>query len=128
LPMGFFQISRAGQAQQCLWNHVAGEGGLEGVGVTANYVKGGQGTTDVEKEIALTWNGWAMTRKVDEEQSPKTQNSRKSDVEAIEERSTDATTRRHCRSKSKPEATKQEGTVDHPRLAVKRLGRPPKYE
>lgn len=36
-PLGFMKISRRGTIEQCLWNKVAAERGLEGVGVTVRY-------------------------------------------------------------------------------------------
>jgi len=125
LPVGFFQISRSGQAQQCLWNHVAGDGGLEGVGVVANYVEGGERGLDVEKEIALTWNGWTVSRKTNEVKKPETRDSHMSKAGVVKEKPATRSVMQESQTKSKAE---EEGNAGHPRLAIKKPGRPPKYK
>lgn len=60
-PMGVLQVTREGQVKQFLWNAMAAEAGLEGLGVTVRYHgdasvgKDAPGWTD--GSIALTWLG-----------------------------------------------------------------------
>jgi hypothetical protein len=76
-PMGFVMVSREGVIQQFVWNRVAAERGLEGVGVTLRHTprallaakeleiqpdKAGKkaakfNNTGTEKDIQLTWMG-----------------------------------------------------------------------
>jgi hypothetical protein len=65
LPMGFLQVTGEGKVLQFIWNHVATQSGLEGVGVTTRYMLGCEGK-EVEEEVALTWNGWTITKKQQE--------------------------------------------------------------
>jgi Protein of unknown function (DUF2034) len=50
-----------GKLRQFLWNKEAQQKGLEGLGVTMKYSPGITGA-EVEEEVALTWNGWAIKR------------------------------------------------------------------
>lgn len=56
-------VTREGKVRQFLWNWVAQEHGLEGLGATVKYnpTKSAEGTT-LDREIALTWNGWIIKR------------------------------------------------------------------
>jgi Protein of unknown function (DUF2034) len=58
--------TRKGKIRQFLWNWVAQERGLEGLGVTVKYkpVESPEGKT-LDREIALTWNGWTIKRTPD---------------------------------------------------------------
>ena len=76
LPVGFLMVDggvngsagkgesggapREGRVRQFLWNHEATKKGLEGLGVTLRYGESGSG--EVTKEVALMWNGWAITK------------------------------------------------------------------
>lgn len=53
-PMGFLKISSDGCVEQFIWNQMATETGLEGLGVTSRYV---HGDNAVRKDISLTWMG-----------------------------------------------------------------------
>lgn len=59
LPVGFLQIDSEGKVLQFLWNHEAGQRGLEGLGVTTRFKPGSEGG-GVDAEIGLTWKGWIM--------------------------------------------------------------------
>lgn len=63
-PMGLLQVTGKGEVRQFLWNPVAAQIGLEGLGVTVRYGEGaGAGTEDegemskIKSTIALTWLG-----------------------------------------------------------------------
>lgn len=63
-PIGVLQIDGDGVPKQFLWNAVAGESGLAGLGVTAKY-KDGSSVAQVKstlpgESIALTWKGRPM--------------------------------------------------------------------
>ena len=66
--LGALHIDSDGLARQFIWNAVAGQKGLAGVGVTAKYsdeqsrtASAKQGTTQTIKTVALTWNGKPFT-------------------------------------------------------------------
>ncbi|KAM0712416.1 hypothetical protein Q7P37_011512 [Cladosporium fusiforme] len=63
-PLGALHIDTDGIARQFIWNTIAGERGLAGVGVTLKYLEtqtrnslAPKGTTEVLKTVSLTWNG-----------------------------------------------------------------------
>jgi len=65
LPLGYVMVtSGEGRVVQFVWNQEAARRGLEGIGVTNRYLGdtgNGRGNGDgVEREIVLTWNGWAL--------------------------------------------------------------------
>jgi hypothetical protein len=60
-PMGFVQVTDEGKILQFVWNHVATQSGLEGMGATARFTPLRDGT-GVEEEIALTWKGWSISK------------------------------------------------------------------
>ena len=76
-PMGLVQVTGVGEVKQFLWNPVAAQIGLEGLGVTVRYgASGGVGMTpensesengqvkkpsNVKSSIALTWMGRLWT-------------------------------------------------------------------
>jgi len=65
LPLGFVMVTAdEGKVLQFTWNHEASQRGLEGMGVTTKYTHdtgSGRGNGDgIEREIALTWKGWAL--------------------------------------------------------------------
>ena len=67
LPLGYVMVtSGEGRVVQFVWNQEAARRGLEGIGVTNRYLGdtgSGRGNGDgVEREIVLTWNGWALKR------------------------------------------------------------------
>ena len=67
LPLGFVMVTAdEGKVLQFTWNYEASQQGLEGMGVTTKYTHdtgSGRGNGDgIEREIALTWNGWALNR------------------------------------------------------------------
>ena len=67
LPLGYVMVtSKEGRVVQFIWNQEAARWGLEGVGVTNRYLGdtgSGRGNGEgVEREIVLTWNGWALKR------------------------------------------------------------------
>jgi hypothetical protein len=57
-----------GKVRQFLWNKEAQERGLEGLGVTTRYSPGSNTqpeasiSSEMDKEVVLTWNGWAIKR------------------------------------------------------------------
>jgi len=56
-------VTNEGKVRQFLWNWRAQQVGLEGMGVTLRYSQDAKGGHDeADKEIALTWNGWAINR------------------------------------------------------------------
>lgn len=66
--LGALHINPEGLARQFIWNEVAGQKGLAGVGVTANYnaaqsqAHGAKsGGTQTIKTVVLTWNGKPFT-------------------------------------------------------------------
>jgi restriction endonuclease len=63
-------VTKEGKVRQFLWNWVAQERGLQGLGVTVKYTptEGPKGK-ELDREIALTWNGW-MIKKLTEGTSP----------------------------------------------------------
>lgn len=64
LPLGFMQISREGRVKQCLWNHVASENGLEGLGVTLRHdavQPQDEGMSHGGSDVVLTWKGRALS-------------------------------------------------------------------
>jgi hypothetical protein len=63
-------VTKEGKVRQFLWNWVAQERGLQGLGVTVKYTPTeGPDGKDLDREIALTWNGW-MIKKLTEGTSP----------------------------------------------------------
>lgn len=67
IPLGFVMATAdEGKILQFIWNNEASENGLEGMGVTTRYMHdtgSGRGNGDgVEREIALTWNGFALKK------------------------------------------------------------------
>lgn len=63
-PIGALHIEPDGLARQFIWNSVAGERGLAGVGVTAKYEEvqsrsatAAEGVKQTIKTVALTWKG-----------------------------------------------------------------------
>lgn len=69
LPLAFLQINRDGIVEQFLWNHIASHFGLEGLGVTTKHLqpaKNQSSKPSATKEIALTWNGWEISKVGDE--------------------------------------------------------------
>ena len=88
LPLGFVMVtSGEGRVVQFVWNQEAARQGLEGVGVTNRYLGdtgSGRGNGEgVEREIALTWNGWAFKR-MEEGGEAEEEGGKKSEVEAVE--------------------------------------------
>lgn len=92
LPLGFVQVGREGDVKQMLWNRVAGDGGLEEMGVTLRHraskiddAEKGSGIR-TEPDIILTYAGKALpyTPTVDEERGTvrKRGRPRKSDNKA----------------------------------------------
>jgi hypothetical protein len=66
--LGALHIDTGGLPRQFLWNAVAGQKGLAGVGVTAKYsdeqsraASANLGITQTIKTVALTWNGKPFT-------------------------------------------------------------------
>lgn len=72
-PIGVMQVDREGMPRQFLWNAVAGDRGLAGLGVTVKYSggekaasrtcnvsSGAEGSKESEASIALTWMGRPM--------------------------------------------------------------------
>lgn len=62
-PMGYLMVGLDGRAEQFLWNRVAAECGLEGVGVTVRYLPGRDGLGEdgeLKSEVVLTWEGRAL--------------------------------------------------------------------
>jgi hypothetical protein len=64
VPMGFLQVTAEGKVLQFIWNHEAAQKGLEGLGVATRFNT--NGVNGVEQEIALTWNGWTLSREQQE--------------------------------------------------------------
>jgi hypothetical protein len=67
LPMGFLQVTAEKRVLQFVWNHEAAQQGLEGMGVTNRFTpqldeKGSVEGNGLEQEIALTWNGWTLSK------------------------------------------------------------------
>jgi hypothetical protein len=67
-PLGALHIDPEGLTRQFVWNAVAGQKGLAGVGVTAKYSEeqsrsatAKQGVTQPIKTVVLTWNGKPFT-------------------------------------------------------------------
>lgn len=67
-PMGALFVDPEGQVRQFVWNAVAGERGLAGMGVTSKYIdaptrseNAPEGVTQPLKVVSLTWNGQPMT-------------------------------------------------------------------
>jgi hypothetical protein len=71
MPIGFIAIEEkaqdsvngsgtTGRVTQLLWNWRAQEVGLEGFGATWNHLPGSNYGDQSAKELALTWNGWAV--------------------------------------------------------------------
>lgn len=67
-PMGALYVDPEGQVRQFVWNAVAGERGLAGVGVTSKYIdaptrseNAPEGVTQPLKVVSLTWNGQPLT-------------------------------------------------------------------
>ncbi|KAK0803976.1 hypothetical protein LTR75_007767 [Friedmanniomyces endolithicus] len=64
-PLGVLQVTREGKVKQFLWNAVAPEVGLEGLGVAVRYASkrggvleaGGDGEGETASSIGLTWMG-----------------------------------------------------------------------
>lgn len=59
-PMGLLQITREGEVKQFLWNAVAAESGLQGLGVVVRYSQGGKGRDEgqgVGQSVRLSWMG-----------------------------------------------------------------------
>jgi hypothetical protein len=61
MPMGFLQVTDEGKVLQFVWNHEATMRGLEGMGVTTRFMPK-LAAGEVEQEIALTWNGWTISK------------------------------------------------------------------
>jgi hypothetical protein len=66
--LGALHIDSEGLPRQFIWNAVAGQKGLAGVGVTAKYSEelsraatAEKGTAQTTKTVALTWNGKPFT-------------------------------------------------------------------
>jgi Protein of unknown function (DUF2034) len=56
-------VTNEGKVRQFLWNWVAQERGLEGLGVTVKYTPmDGRDGKEIDREIALTWNGWIIKK------------------------------------------------------------------
>lgn len=76
LPLGFAMVTAdEGKILQFVWNYEARQTGLEGMGVTNRYLHdtgSGRGNGDgIEREIALTWNGWALKKVAEKIEEPK---------------------------------------------------------
>lgn len=63
-PLGALQIEQDGLVKQFVWNAIAGERGLSGVGVTSRYTQrqsraasAAKGVQQVMKSLSLTWHG-----------------------------------------------------------------------
>lgn len=56
-PMGVLQVTREGEVRQFVWNAVAREEGLEGVGVVVRYGKETGNDGAVKRGVRLTWRG-----------------------------------------------------------------------
>ena len=87
LPLGYVMVTSGdGRVVQFVWNQEAARRGLEGIGVTNRYLGdtgSGRGNGDgVEREIVLTWNGWALKR-MEEEAEEEEGRPRKNLVTAV---------------------------------------------
>jgi hypothetical protein len=76
MPLGFVMVTADdGKILQFIWNYEARQRGLEGMGVTNRYLHdtgSGRGNGDgIEREIALTWNGWALKKVEEKAEEPK---------------------------------------------------------
>lgn len=56
-PMGYVLCTPEGKIMQMLWNHRAGQEGLDGIEIGLKYAGGNV----EEKEVVLTWKGEAIT-------------------------------------------------------------------
>ena len=60
-PLGMMQITREGEMKQFIWNAVAAQIGLDGLGVAVRYAskpsEDGESGAGVEQSISLTWIG-----------------------------------------------------------------------
>lgn len=55
--LGYLMISREGDVGQFIWNQAAQERGLEGFGVTTQYVPGEDGSKEMATRVTLSFNG-----------------------------------------------------------------------
>jgi hypothetical protein len=112
LPMGFLQVTNEGKILQFVWNHEATQRGLEGLGITSRFTpaKKGEG---LEEEIALTWNGWSLSKE-----------QQQSEAVVID---AEASTIKECSSATEMTTPKKRGRlrkIEEPE--VKKRGRPRK--
>lgn len=119
-PLCVMQISREGAVRQVVWNAVAAEAGLEGVGVAAKYHDApteGDGEEGVQQSISLMWMGkpWRPLEEV--EKDGNTKRAMKKNNKNCEDTVTDVSETRSVEKKGDLMVSDIEPRIPEPRTA-----------